>query len=87
MRVHGDATNARHQSAIVPRTDPRADARSVTFRACVELAGWSESVGNQLHPQGDVISWFTYDGEGKPWWLFAELHRAGLGIYRTRLRC
>ncbi len=42
-------------------------------------AGW----GINLTHQGDIVfaTWFTYDGEGKPWWLIAELHKSGAGVY------
>lgn len=41
--------------------------------------GW----GINFTHQGDVIfaTWFTYDLTGTPWWLIAELRKAGTGTY------
>ena len=43
-------------------------------------AGW----GISFTHQGDVIfaTWFTYDANREPWWLIAELHRTGDGLYQ-----
>ncbi len=42
-------------------------------------SGW----GVNFTHQGDIIfaTWFTYDGEGKPWWLIAVLSKTGAGAY------
>jgi hypothetical protein len=42
-------------------------------------AGW----GINFAHQGDIIfaTWFTYDLQGKPWWLIAELHKMMGGVY------
>ncbi len=42
-------------------------------------SGW----GINFAHQGDVIfaTWFTFDANGKPWWLIAELHKSAAGIY------
>ena len=42
-------------------------------------SGW----GINFAHQGDMIfaTWFTYDANGKPWWLIAELHKAAAGVY------
>jgi predicted outer membrane repeat protein len=41
--------------------------------------GW----GINFTHQGDIIfaTWFTYDSQGKPWWLIAELHKTAPGVY------
>ena len=56
---------------------PRAKSSSPSTGAAVSIRGI-----NFAH-QGDIIfaTWFTYDGTGKPWWLIAELHKTGEGIY------
>ena len=42
-------------------------------------SGW----GINFTHQGDVVfaTWFTYDGEGKPWWLIALLAKSAAGVY------
>ena len=42
-------------------------------------SGW----GVNFTHQGDVIfaTWFTYDGQGKPWWLIAVLAKSAAGVY------
>jgi serine protease len=42
-------------------------------------SGW----GMNFAHQGDTIfvTWFTYDANGKPWWLAAELHKSADNIY------
>ncbi len=42
-------------------------------------SGW----GVNFTHQGDIIfaTWFTYDGQGKPWWLIAVLSRSAAGAY------
>jgi hypothetical protein len=42
-------------------------------------AGW----GINFAHQGDIIfaTWFTYDANGKPWWLIAEAHKTAPGVY------
>jgi len=42
-------------------------------------SGW----GINFSHQGDIVfaTWFTYDGQGKPWWLIAELHRTAGNVY------
>jgi uncharacterized protein (DUF1800 family) len=42
-------------------------------------AGW----GINFTHQGDIIfaTWFTYDSNGKPWWLIAEAHKSAPGVY------
>ncbi len=42
-------------------------------------SGW----GVNFTHQGDIIfaTWFTYDGEGKPWWLIAVLSKTAAGAY------
>jgi uncharacterized protein (DUF1800 family) len=42
-------------------------------------SGW----GINFAHQGDTIfaTWFTFDASSKPWWLIAELHKTGEGIY------
>jgi YD repeat-containing protein len=42
-------------------------------------SGW----GVNFTHQGDIIfaTWFTYDAQGKPWWLIAELHKTAAGVY------
>ncbi len=46
-------------------------------------AGSESGWGINLSHQGDVVfaTWFTYDGEGKPWWLVAQLDRTAGGAY------
>jgi len=42
-------------------------------------SGW----GINFSHQGDIIfaTWFTYDAQGKPWWLIALLSRSADGVY------
>ena len=42
-------------------------------------SGW----GVNFTHQGDIVfaTWFTYDGQGKPWWLIAVLSRTADGVY------
>jgi serine protease len=42
-------------------------------------AGW----GINFSHQGDIVfaTWFTYDADGKPWWLIAEAHKTAPGVY------
>jgi len=42
-------------------------------------SGW----GINFSHQGDIVfaTWFTYDGQGKPWWLIAELHKTVGNVY------
>ncbi len=42
-------------------------------------SGW----GINFAHQGDIIfaTWFTYDTQGKPWWLIAVLDKSAEGIY------
>jgi hypothetical protein len=42
-------------------------------------AGW----GISLAHQGGTIfaTWFTYDAQGRPWWLIAEMHRDAAGTW------
>ncbi len=42
-------------------------------------SGW----GVNFTHQGDIIfaTWFTYDAQGKPWWLIAVLSRTAAGVY------
>ncbi len=42
-------------------------------------SGWGISFAHQ----GDIIfaTWFTYDAQGSPWWLIAELHKSATGLY------
>jgi hypothetical protein len=46
-------------------------------------AGSESGWGINFSHQGDVIfaTWFTYDAQGKPWWLIAELHKAAAMMY------
>jgi hypothetical protein len=42
-------------------------------------SGWGINLTHQDH----IIfaTWFTYDADGKPWWLIAELHKSAPGVY------
>ncbi len=42
-------------------------------------AGW----GVNFTHQDDIVfaTWFTYDGQGKPWWLIAVLAKSATGVY------
>jgi hypothetical protein len=42
-------------------------------------SGWGINLTHQDH----IIfaTWFTYDADGKPWWLIAELHRSAPRVY------
>jgi dienelactone hydrolase len=46
-------------------------------------AGSESGWGLTFAHQGDVIftTWFTYDAQGEPWWLIAELHKTAEGVY------
>jgi lysyl endopeptidase len=46
--------------------------------------GW----GINFAHQGNIIfaTWFTYDGDGRPWWLTAELRRTSSGSYSGEVR-
>jgi len=46
-------------------------------------AGSESGWGINFSHQGDIIfaTWFTYDAQGKPWWLIAELHKGAAGTY------
>jgi len=46
-------------------------------------AGSESGWGITFAHQGDIVfaTWFTYDAQGRPWWLIAELHKSADGIY------
>jgi hypothetical protein len=46
-------------------------------------AGSESGWGINFSHQGDTLfaTWFTYDANGKAWWLIAELHKSAPGVY------
>jgi len=73
------ATNFAGQSGSV---DAPAPAPSLNYQGLwwnASESGWGINFGHQ----GDIIfaTWFTYDAQGKPWWLIAELHKTAAGVY------
>ncbi len=46
-------------------------------------AGSESGWGINLEHQGDIVfaTWFTYDADGKPWWLVFQARKASPGVY------
>lgn len=67
---------------VTSSVTPPDNLASVNFQGLwwnASESGW----GINLNHQGDIIfaTWFTYDAQGKPWWLIATLNKAATGVY------
>jgi len=51
-------------------------------------SGWGANFTQQVTNQGEVIvlTWFTYDADGKPLWLIAVMNRQPSGAYQGPLK-
>ena len=74
----------------------RFDNLDVTFAQVTPNYGglwWRAPVGSEagwgvnFAHQGDIIfaTWFTYDADGKPWWLAVRPHKTAAGVYPGEL--
>jgi serine protease len=52
-----------------------------------DLPGSESGWGINFSHQGDVVvaTWFTYDAQGKPWWLIGVARRTPSGVYTGEL--
>ena len=64
---------------------PASLAAAINFQDLwwAKPAGSESGWGINLTHQDHIIfaTWFTYDADGKPWWLIAELHRSAARVY------
>jgi len=78
------ATNFSGASASVAAAAPAINYQGLWYRAPAESeSGW----GINFAHQGDIIfaTWFTYDVNGKAWWLTMTASKTAEGVYSGQL--
>jgi hypothetical protein len=78
------ATNFSGATASVTATAPAINYQGLWYKAPAESeSGW----GINFAHQGDIIfaTWFTYDVNGKAWWLTMQANKTAEGVYSGQL--
>ena len=83
-RIPNVATNFFGESASVTAVAPAISYQGLWYKSPAESeSGW----GINFAHQGDIIfvTWFTYDVNGKAWWLTMQANKTADGVYSGNL--